>query len=125
MTGLRFVLAFVFLLILNFAQRTLPKFSQVTTKDWLFIGIIAVTSGVVSLFIYYRGLENTKASVATLAELGFPLAAVLVNWIFIPNSALVWPQLLGMGILLLAVFQLAHHNQREQTLTNLSLNHNA
>ncbi|MDR3643365.1 MAG: DMT family transporter [Candidatus Doudnabacteria bacterium] len=106
MTALRFCVAWVFLLLLNFTQHSFPVFNQVRALDWLFIAIIAVTSGVVSLFIYYRGLQDTKASVATLAELGFPMAAVIVNWIFIPNSALLWPQILGMAILLFAVFRL-------------------
>jgi len=112
MTSLRFVLAFVFLLILNLTQRTLPVFSKVTPTDWLYIVIIAVTSGVVSLFIYYKGLENTKASVATLAELGFPMAAVIVNWYFL-KEGLVPMQLLGMAILLFSVFQLARVSQRQ------------
>lgn len=106
MTTLRFFVAFIFLLILNSMQHTLV-FSKVTRLDWLFIVIIAVTSGVASLFIYYKGLEHTKASVATLAELGFPMAAVVVNWIFIPGSGLLWPQLLGMTVLLFAILKLA------------------
>ncbi len=69
-----------------------------------------MASGVVSLFIYYRGLKDTKASVATLAELGFPMAAVLVNWIFITGSQLFWPQLLGMVVLLFAVYKLSGVN---------------
>lgn len=122
MTALRFCLAFVFLIILNFQQHSFPTWSLVTAKDWFYILIIAVTSGVVSLFIYYRGLQDTKASVATLAELGFPMAAVIVNWIFIPNSALVWPQLLGMAILLFGVFRLAGYNSQTVVPVNVVLN---
>ena len=124
MTSLRFIIAFVFLLILNVYQNTIPKLSAVSGTDWLFIGIIAVTSGVASLFIYYRGLQNTKASVATLAELGFPMAAVLVNWIFIPGSALTQIQILGMAILLFAIFRLSGYNQQQENLNAkpLSLN---
>ena len=64
----------------------------------------------VSLLIYYKGLENTKASVATLAELGFPLAAVLVNWVFL-KTTLAPMQILGMSILLFSVFKLASRNE--------------
>jgi len=110
MTTLRFTLAFVFLLLLNLYNKTIPELSSVSGKDWFYLFIIAVTSGVVSLFIYYKGLAFTKASIATLAELGFPMAAVLVNWIFIPGSALVKVQILGMAILLLAVFNLSREN---------------
>ncbi len=111
MTSLRFCLGFLFLLGLNFYQQTFPSFSAITTTDYLFIVIVALTSGVVSLFIYYKGLANTKASVATLAELGFPLAAVVVNWLFIPNSTLVPMQFVGIAALLCAVWGLARYNQ--------------
>jgi drug/metabolite transporter (DMT)-like permease len=119
MTSLRFVLAFVFLAILNVAQKTLPPWSAVTAKDWLFIFMIAMTSGVVSLFIYYRGLQYTKASVATLAELGFPLGAVIVNAIFLEAVLLPW-QLAGMVVLLLAIFQLGRVNASD-TIDKASL----
>jgi len=109
MTSLRFILALVFLFILNVVQKTLPPLRAVSGQDWLFIGIIAITSGVVSLFIYYRGLQYTKASVATLAELGFPLGAVVVNAIFLKTVLLPW-QLVGMAALLYAIFQLSRVN---------------
>jgi len=111
MTALRFSTAFVFLLILNAVQQTFPAPGQFTVIDVAFIGIIAVVSGVVSLFIYYRGLQFTQASVATLAELGFPMAAIFVNWIFIPNSALVPMQFVGVAILLGAMWGLSSYNK--------------
>jgi len=113
MTALRFSTAFVFLLILNAVQQTFPAPGQFTLNDLAFIGIIAVVSGVVSLFIYYRGLQFTQASVATLAELGFPMAAIFVNWVFIPNSALVPMQLVGVVILLGAIWGLSSYNRVE------------
>lgn len=110
MTALRFCTAFVFLLLLNWQQGSFPAAGQFTATDALFIVIIAIASGVVSLFIYYKGLQTTQASVATLAELGFPMAAIFVNWLFIPNSALVPMQFLGVAILLFAVWGLANYN---------------
>jgi drug/metabolite transporter (DMT)-like permease len=118
MTALRFSLAFVFLLILNFYQKTIPPLSKVTTLDWWFLFIIAVTSGVVSLFVYYKGLQTTKASVATMAELGFPLAAVVVNFVsfkmgwITQNTTLNIVQILGMAILLFGVYNLASVNEQ-------------
>jgi drug/metabolite transporter (DMT)-like permease len=111
MTALRFCTAFVFLLLLNWQQQSFPTAGQFTWIDGLFIIIIAMVSGVVSLFIYYKGLQTTNASVATLAELGFPMAAIFVNWLFIPNSALVPMQFLGVAILLFAVWGLANYNK--------------
>jgi drug/metabolite transporter (DMT)-like permease len=105
MTSLRFVIAFLFLIVFNVSTSSIPPLSTVSPTDWLYIFIIAMASGVVALFIYYKGLENTKASVATIAELGFPMAAVIINWIFL-SATLVPMQLVGMSILIIAIYRL-------------------
>jgi len=115
MTSLRFIVAFIFLIFLNIAQNSFPKFSSITKTDLLFIFIIAITSGVISMFIYYQGLEYTRASVATIAELGFPIAAILVNWLFI-SGALSLVQLLGVLIILGAVFGLTKHINKPEII---------
>jgi len=112
MTALRFLLAFVFLLGMNVYQKSFPAFGAVSAKTWLYIVIIAVTSGVVSLFIYYKGLTHTKASIATLAELGCPLAAVWVNY-FVLRIELQPLQIFGMSLLLFAIFNLTKVNRQE------------
>ena len=120
MTALRFVGAFAFLLMLNWRQQSFPAAGQFTWTDGLFILIIAIVSGVVSLFIYYKGLETTNASVATLAELGFPMAAIFVNWMFIPNSALVPMQFVGVAVLLFAIWGLSNYNKEAVSLPQTS-----
>jgi drug/metabolite transporter (DMT)-like permease len=110
MTALRFLLAFIFLLGVNAYEKSFPVFGAVSARTWLYIVVVAVTSGVVSLFIYYKGLAYTKASIAALAELGFPLAAVLVNY-FVLDSKLQAEQVLGMGLLLFAIFNLTKVNR--------------
>ncbi len=112
MAALRFTLAFLFLLGFNTYQGTLGAVLTSTGRDWLFIFIIALTSGIVSLFIYYKGLTYTKASVATVAELGFPLAAVVVNWLFI-NSPITFVQIIGMAGLLVAIYLLTRSGNGE------------
>lgn len=106
MTALRFMVAFMFLLVLNAWQGTLPLVTRLTYTDWLYVVIIAVTSGVVSLFLYYKGLSHTKASIATLAELGFPVAAVFINYKFL-HATLAPSQLIGTGILLVSIYMLS------------------
>ena len=118
LTSLRFVIAFIFLGFLNAWQHTFPAAGTMTETDWLFILIIAITSGVFSLFLYYYGLQFTRASIATIAELGFPLAAVFVNAYFIPNAQGTGPyfglfagQWLGTALLLFAMLMLSRVNQ--------------
>lgn len=122
LTSLRFVIGLIFLALLNAAQGTFPETSSITNTDILFIVIVAVTSGVFSLFLYYYGLQFTRASIATIAELGFPLAAVFVNAYFIPGNqaagtyfGLFAGQWLGTILLLAAMLMLSRVNQEAIT----------
>lgn len=110
MTAVRFLTALVFLLAMQTYNGQLDKITKASQRDWLFVLIIAVLAGFVSLFLYYRGLRNTKASIATLCELAFPLSAVIVNWIFIPGTALSISQILGGLILLASITALSLEN---------------
>lgn len=118
LTSLRFVVGLIFLIGLNAVQGTFPAAGAVTGTDVLFLVIVALTSGVFSLFLYYYGLQFTRASIATIAELGFPLAAVFVNAYFIPGNqtagtyfGLFAGQWLGTGLLLFAMFMLSRVNR--------------
>lgn len=110
MTAIRFLSALVFLFVLTLYYNRLNEIGTATSKDWLFVLIIAVLAGFISLWIYYKGLKSTKASVATIAELAFPLSAVIVNWIFL-DAKLVWIQILGGLILLISVLALTYENR--------------
>ncbi|HUP81638.1 MAG TPA: DMT family transporter [Pirellula sp.] len=120
LTALRFGIAFVFLFILTTMQDQLPPLAAVTSTDWMYIAIVALVSGVFSLSIYYYGLQYTKASIATLAELGFPLAAVFVNAYFIAGNVapgtyfgLFAGQWVGTLLLLFALYMLSRENSDE------------
>ncbi len=112
MTAVRFLSALVFLLFLETTYGKLSEIGQASSKDWLYVFIIAVIAGFVSLFIYYQGLRWTKASIATIGELVFPFAAVFVNWIFL-DAKLDFMQILGGLILIFAVAKLSFVNARE------------
>lgn len=121
LTSLRFVVGLIFLTLLNTVQGTFPGRESVTGTDILFIVIIALASGVFSLFLYYYGLQFTKASIATIAELGFPLAAVFVNAYFIPGNqaagsyfGLYAGQWIGTLLLLIAMYMLSRVNAQEE-----------
>jgi DME family drug/metabolite transporter len=55
-----------------------PAFASVHDTFW--IAVLAVVTGFVALFIYYYGLRSTPAVAATLAELAFPVSAILVGY---------------------------------------------
>ncbi|OGE84928.1 MAG: hypothetical protein A3J48_00355 [Candidatus Doudnabacteria bacterium RIFCSPHIGHO2_02_FULL_46_11] len=109
MTAVRFLTALFFLFWIALFNGGLGQVTTASGKDWLFVFIIAVLAGFVSLFIYYKGLQSTKASIATLGELVFVPSAVIVNWIFL-DATLEWGQIAGGLILLLAMIKLSRIN---------------
>lgn len=67
---------------------------------------MALIPGTLAIYLYYAGLKRTKASIATFAELFFPLTAVIINWKFL-GQTLTSSQIVGMGLLLTAVFYIS------------------
>jgi drug/metabolite transporter (DMT)-like permease len=78
------------------------QLEAMTPLFWRNTFIIAMLTGFFALLLYYYGLKNTKASVATLMELGYPLALTAVNWIFLDIKLDSW-QITGAVILLISV----------------------
>ncbi|MDH3605496.1 MAG: DMT family transporter [Acidimicrobiia bacterium] len=48
--------------------------------DFRTLVLLSLIPGLAAIAIYYRGLKGTPASAATLAELTFPLTAILIGW---------------------------------------------
>jgi drug/metabolite transporter (DMT)-like permease len=99
--GMRFVIGFVFLAVYLTITHGM-QFGLMTPFFWRNAIIIALVTGFFSLLLYYYGLRHTKASVATLMELGYPLALTAVNWKFLGISLDLW-QIVGALILLASV----------------------
>ncbi len=59
---------------------------------------LSLVPGLLALGLYYRGLRATPASLATIAELAFPLAAILVNRVAF-GATLTPTQWLGVALL--------------------------
>ncbi|MFX0090932.1 MAG: DMT family transporter [Candidatus Hodarchaeota archaeon] len=82
------------------------------------LGIICIiyatllTGGIIPLALYYLGLRWSKASIAGLAELAFPLLAIFVNFIFL-GWVLTSFQLLGAAIILVVMTTLSYINAKE------------
>jgi drug/metabolite transporter, DME family len=74
------------------------------TKAWagghdsLWIAYLAVVTGLVALALYYFGLKRTPALLSSLAELTYPVIAVIAG-IYAYNSHLRWTQWAGVVII--------------------------
>ncbi len=106
MTSLRFTLALPVLIVIVLVQYGASGFSHYQASD-LFPNLLAIAlvPGLLALLLYYRALSRTPASLATIAELAYPVAATLIAsapapWGF--NQPL-YPMQVAGTVLLLAV----------------------
>ena len=70
-----------------------------------FIAILALVTGLVALLLYYYGLRRTTASVASVAELSFPVVAIAVGYLAF-DATLTSSQLAGVVLTSLVVLAL-------------------
>lgn len=75
------------------------------SEDWFGIVLLALVPGLIALLIYYRGLQTTPASVATLCEMAFPATAAFVG-VAVLHSALSLSQWVGAAALAAVVIVL-------------------
>jgi drug/metabolite transporter (DMT)-like permease len=70
-----------------------------------FIVLLALVTGLVALLLYYYGLRRTTASVASVAELSFPVVAIAVGYLAF-DATLTSSQLAGVVLTSLVVLLL-------------------
>lgn len=112
-TGYRFlmtmVLAFVAIFLFGGTiSSPVPDMSQLLR----FI-FIALSTGLVALLIYYKGLAKTQVKVATILELTFPVLAILIDALLYKNL-LAPTQFLAAGVLLFSIFQISRLNKEKK-----------
>ncbi len=113
LTALRFTTALPALLITLLVIGGPSAFGNYRMDDVpLYIGI-ALIPGLFPMLLYYRGLASTPASLATLAELAFPITGIIVNLYFVtpPQTVTAW-QLAGIVILIGSLIALDYTNAR-------------
>ena len=65
--------------------------------DTFWIAVLAVVTGFLALGLYYYGLQSTPAVAATLAELAFPVSAILVGYFKFGQTLTGW-QWVGVAL---------------------------
>src|SRR5882762_2803825 len=107
MTALRFTLALPVLVIVVLVQSGLGGFGHYRLSDFVpNLLAIALVPGLLALLLYYRALSKTPASMATIAEMAYPVAATLIAsapppWGF--NQPIYPVQVLGTALLLAVI----------------------
>jgi drug/metabolite transporter (DMT)-like permease len=106
MTGLRFILTTPLAFIAVFLLNQQVALADPTPSQFARLLGIALSTGMVALWIYYKGLAKTPAKISTIVELAFPLTAVVID-IILYKTFLTPTQYLAASVLLYAMYQVS------------------
>ncbi|HEX6548489.1 MAG TPA: DMT family transporter [Candidatus Dormibacteraeota bacterium] len=113
-TALRFTTGFPALAIVLLLMAGGGGFGQYRGADVPYYLAVALLPGLLAMLLYYRGLASTPASMATLAELAFPITGVLVNLYLVKPAQTIEPvQVVGIVVLWGAIAVLDWFNARQ------------
>lgn len=110
-TAWRFIFTTLFAFILLWPLAGFSGLSNITTNQIIRLIVIALSTGLVALWIYYKGLKYTQVKVSTILELFFPLVAVVID-IFLFDNILAPSQYFAAAILMLAMYMVSMQNVR-------------
>ena len=96
------------LLVMTFGG--VPAFA-IRGGDFVPLVLLALIPGLLALTMYYRGLRTTPASVATIAELAFPLSAIVLNYLIF-GATLTGTQWVGIVLLASVLFVMSRRSHK-------------
>lgn len=114
-TSLRFILALPLLFVITSMEGAPWQMNGgLSGSSLVAVNLLlqALLPGLLSMLLYYKGLNTTKASVATLAELSFPMTGILINWI-VYHQLVTLPQLIGFALIWTALFYISNQQSRQ------------
>ena len=114
-TALRFLLApfFAFGFIVSLGQTS--SLTAITSSQLTTLLLIAFSTGLVALAIYYYGLKKTPARITTICELVWPASAIFIDYFYLHNG-LSYTQILGVVVLLFAIYNVAWNKKTALTV---------
>jgi len=106
-TYLRFAITAVIMLIIVLVSGNMTSLANISNVQISVFLLIAFTTGGPAIFLYYFGLKNITASVASICELAFPLTAITLEFI-IRDNILGPVQWVGAFILLFSILRVTN-----------------
>lgn len=120
LTALRFATGLPVAGAIMVLQGHTSALTQAGPRDGIALLLLALIPGLAALLIYYRGLRDTPASAATLAELAFPLSAVTLNYLAF-GATLTGTQWLGLVILSCTILAMSFASARGSSALGIEL----
>lgn len=94
-------LPFVLLFGRSMGSLAIPSMTQFSL-----LVLIAISTGMVALLIYYKGLAKTPVHISTILELTFPFVAILLDFI-VNHTVLSISQWIASIVLVFAIYKIA------------------
>lgn len=111
-TSMRFFLTSIFSFLGLLWINQSPELTALTPKQFTTFIFIALSTGMIALYLYYVGLKKTQAKVATIIELIFPFLAVLIDAV-VYKTLLTPLQLFASVVLVISIFSTARINAKK------------
>ncbi len=92
--------------LLLFGKSTTGSLALPNISQFGFLILIAVSTGMVALLIYYKGLAKTPVHISTILELTFPFVAIFLDYI-VNNTVLSPLQWISALVLVFSIYQIA------------------
>lgn len=105
-TALRFLLATIIASLGIFVLGVQSSLPQITFPQLFTAILIALSTGMVAMLLYYKGLAQTEANVATILELVFPVIAIFID-VFVYKNTLTVTQYIAAIVLFFTVYKLS------------------
>lgn len=105
-TGLRFIITTPLALATVFIVGSANALTSPNLSQLLRFLIIALSTGMVALWIYYKGLKKTPVKVSTILELTFPVLAIFID-AFVYKTFLIPTQTLAAAVLLFSMYRIS------------------
>jgi drug/metabolite transporter (DMT)-like permease len=77
-----------------------------TISQFYFLALIALSTGMIALLIYYRGLAKTPVHISTILELTFPFIAIFLDML-INGTHLILSQWVAALVLVFSIYKIA------------------
>lgn len=117
-TFYRFLLTSIMALLLIIILKPISLHMPTIPQLGLF-ALIAVSTGMVALYLYYKGLKRTPVHITTILELTFPLIAILID-MKLYNSFLSVSQIIATVILIFSIYKVAQLQNHKHAISQSS-----
>jgi drug/metabolite transporter, DME family len=122
LTALRFAVGLPAAAVILVLQGATRSALSLDAPSMLALILLALVPGLLALLLYYRGLRQTPAAAATLAELAFPLSAIVVNYLAF-RTTLAPSQWFGVVVLLATITIMGLRSSHGSRAVGIDLSH--